>query len=409
MTHMHLYGSRSPGVVRILAAFCVLGVMAAGICCGRRGHSTSSTMPADRTRRTEFVRRHVLTGELLAVRSANVAVPELPEWRAPVRWLEKDGTAVKAGQKVAEIDAVSASGSLDQKRLAVTKARTALEQKSAEVARTLAEKRFRLEQQRVAMRKAEMEASVPEALVSRQKHRELQLAFDRARIEHEKAVEDLSATERSTAAEIEEAKMALGNAEAERIDSEKAIETMALRAPCDGLLIVSDHPWEGRKIEVGDAVWIGLSIAQIPDLSEMRVEAALSDMDDGDILSGMPAICTMDMYPDTGFTGSVTEITPVAQEPASGSTRRAFRVRVSLDRSDPERMRPGMSVKVVVEIERIKDALLAARGSIDFGSTPPQLRLNGGKRIDIVLGPCNAQDCVIVSGAVEGQELDAAR
>jgi multidrug efflux pump subunit AcrA (membrane-fusion protein) len=82
-------------------------------------------------------------------------------------------------------------------------------------------------------------------------------------------------------------------------------------------------------------------------------------------------------------------------------------VTVALERTDPERMRPGMSVKVAVTARRIEDAILAPRDALDLGTDEPHAVLAGGARVPVVLGPCDALRCVIEAGLEAGQPLRA--
>jgi len=78
---------------------------------------------------------------------------------------------------------------------------------------------------------------------------------------------------------------------------------------------------------------------------------------------------------------------------------------VSLDRLDAVRMRPGLSSRVVVHAMKQQDALLAPRAALDFSGSKPRAHLAGGKSVDIILGACNAQECVVKSGLTEGETL----
>ena len=60
--------------------------------------------------------------------------------------------------------------------------------------------------------------------------------------------------------------------------------------------------------------------------------------------------------------GSDREVDDIANETSQRSLRRVFRVRIRLEGLDLERMRPGMSVKVVAE-DRLQDALLVPRAA----------------------------------------------
>jgi HlyD family secretion protein len=119
----------------------------------------------------------------------------------------------------------------------------------------------------------------------------------------------------------------------------------------------------------------------------------------------LPAACTLDTYPEVRFPGKVVDLTPVAQEPPGQTLRRAFHARIDLEKTDPEKMRPGMSVKVEVETARLAGALLAPRAALDRSSSPPKALLAGGGTVDVRVGPCNAEECVIESGLAEGTRL----
>ncbi len=101
----------------------------------------------------------------------------------------------------------------------------------------------------------------------------------------------------------------------------------------------------------------------------------------------------------------VTDISAVAQEDNRNSLRRSFRVVVRLDQIDPARMRPGLSARVVVRREARRDALLVPRSALDFDGSSPRVRLAAGRSTAVKIGPCNAQECVVVDGLTEGQRL----
>jgi hypothetical protein len=357
----------------------------------------------------EFRGRFVLTGELEAVRADQIVAPRTPSWAIAIRWMEMDGAQVKAGEKVVEFDNSSFGGNLEDRRLALTQAEDDLSRARASTDATLAERRFAVEQRRNTVEKARIDAAVPEALLERRVHQERQLRLDRARIEMEKAEEDLRAFEASSKADLETRRIAVEKARREIETTEAAIGALVLRAPRSGLLVVAQHPWEERKLQVGDTVYVGWSVMSIPDLSAMRVVASLSDVDDGKIAAGMPAKCTLDAYPGETFNGVVRELTPIAQEPMRESLRRAFRVIVELTRTDAEKMRPGMSVKVEVETARQSGALLAPRAALDMSADRPRAALAKGGDAEVRLGPCNASECVVESGLEEGTRLRTVR
>jgi len=120
---------------------------------------------------------------------------------------------------------------------------------------------------------------------------------------------------------------------------------------------------------------------------------------------GAEAVVRLDSYPELTFPGVVRDITPIAQETSPRSLRRAFRVRVALEDTDPEKMRPGMAAQVEVHAQGLEDVLLVPRAGLDLSSSPPQALLESGESVSVELGPCNSLECVCVDGLDEGAWL----
>jgi HlyD family secretion protein len=390
-------------LILLLALLSLLGCAGAGAETGAAASGRDLV-----TRRGTLRERLVLTGELKAGRAAELVVPRTPSWQLQIRWMEKDGTPVKAGQKVVEFDNSQFTSDLDEKRLTVTQAADDLEKGRAEAATALAEKQFAVEEKKNDREKARIAASIPQSLLPLLEYQERQLALRKAEVAVEKAAADLAAAREGSAADLGVHEVDLAKARREIHAAEAAISALVLTAPRDGILVVADHPFEGRKVEEGDNVWAGLPVVSLPDLSSLAVEATLSDVDDGRVRPGMAALCTLDAYPGESFTARVLAVSAVAREAARSSLLRSFKVRLGLDRVDSGRMRPGMSVKVEVLGPEVKDAVLAPRAGLDLAG-PPRARLAAGGSVPVRLGTCDATACVVLSGLGPGTRLRAAR
>jgi len=397
--------------VNPLAPVAALLVLAAAACSA--GHANLAEAGPTQERhdltvsRGRFEDRFLLTGQLIAVNADNLVVPRIPSWQTTIRWLEAEGALVKAGQKVVEFDTGSFAQDLGEKRLAWEQAQSDLEQSDADRASQRAEKEWYVAQKSIVVEKAKIVASTPPEFVRGKDYQDNQLALARATTDLDKAGEDLSAFEASSAETVRQKTIGVEKSRRELDAAELAMAGMVLKAPRDGILVVADHPWQGRKIQVGDSVWVGLPVVSLPDLAAMQVEAKLSDVDDGRIATGLPVSCVLDAYPERTYLGQIAEITPVAQEAAGRSLRRAYNVRITLDAPDAERMRPGMSVKVEVRPKPRDGVLLAPRAGLDLAGKQARARLSSGQDVDVMLGPCNRDLCIVLSGVTEGSRLRA--
>lgn len=347
------------------------------------GYRDPAAATAPRVHRGTFINDMVLTGELNAADGSTIAMPRLPSWQTSIKWLATEGTDVKVGDRVVELDNGPIASNLDAKRQAVVQAEQQLTQKQAEWAADVAQKELEADRKKVDYDKTKLDAAIPKEVVSLREFEDRQTKFKRADVEYQKARDVLKSQREQVRADAANLQVTLDRARRELKEAEDAIAALTLRAPRAGLVVIRDHPWEGRKMQVGDGVFVGLPIALIPEPSSLRIEAALPDVDDGRVRVGMPARIVLDAYPSTTYTGRVTEISAVAQESARASMRRAFRVLVKLDKIEPARMRPGLSARVIIRREERPNAMLLSRAAI-------------AGRKDLKLGPCNAQECVVL-------------
>jgi HlyD family secretion protein len=358
-----------------------------------------------RVRRGTFTNTMLLTGELEAARGAMVSVPQLPSWQSSIKWLCADGADVRAGDRVAELDNTSFSADLYKKREDLTQAEQELQQKEAEWAADLRDKQFDLEKKRAELEKAKIEAEVPRDIVSNRDYEERQKKLRRASTDYDKTHATFTAQQKAVASDRANLQLKIDRARREYETAESSIQALVLRAPRDGIVVIRDHPWEGRKLQASDQVWVGFAIAMIPDMDSMQVAASLPDVDDGRVKAGMPAVVTLDGYPSMRFPARVVSVAAVAQESARLSLRRAFRVSVRLDQVDRTRMRPGLSARIEVARAWRNGVLLAPRAALDFSTAQPRARLDSGKLVNVSVGDCNSQECVVTSGLEEGARL----
>lgn len=354
-------------------------------------------------RRGTFVRTHLMFGEVDAVAAAELKVPRVPQGRAVLRWLVADGSPVKKGEVIAELDnATFASQAQD---LQITVAQAEIDLKRQEWQNGLAEtdRTLDIARKRAAFRRAEVDADVPEGILPRREHLEKQLALSRARADLDRAEEALAAQKKLGAEDLRIKQIALDKANYDLALARKSIRELTLRAPIDGVVFVNKHR-EGRLLQVGDDVFMGATVARMPDLAQIRVKAWLSDVDEGRVAIGAPASVIVDAYPDRTWPGRIDAIAPIAREPMPRSPRRFFDVTIKLESDARAELRPGMSTRVEVPLERLDDQLLAPRAALRFGEQPT-VRSADGREIAVAIVGCTAQACAIAGGPPEGTRL----
>lgn len=357
--------------------------------------------------RGAFEQRLVLTGEVDAAVSVHLSGPRTDDWNLAIRWLAEDGAEVHAGDRVASFDNVGVTDRLKELELAVIEAANASLEQQAKDAVAIADKAFAVEKERIGLAKAELDASVPATLLSRREAQTFALAKARSEVAFATATAELKATVDGSKHEAAVKAIAEDKAVRKLEIARLQLDGLDLEAPRDGTVLVGMHPFEGRRLQVGDNIWPGLTVVRLPDLSEMVVRARLDDVDDGRVHPGMAVHCVVDAFPDRPLRGHVAVVGAVAQELAQQSTRRYFDVRIELDETDFAVLRPGLSVRVEVVTRTIDDAVLAPRAGLDLGASPVVARLADGTEVEVEIDACDAQRCAIAAGLAGGEQLRA--
>ncbi|HTL37857.1 MAG TPA: hypothetical protein VL326_32220 [Kofleriaceae bacterium] len=354
----------------------------------------------------EVVDRVLLTGSIEATHAEEMRVPRTDTWELPIRWMAEDGALVKQGDRVLEFDNAQFTAQLQQQKLAVLDAVINFNTFVGVSALQIQDKQFALDSAKIQLDKAKVLASVPEDILPARTFQERQLELKRQQRAVEKAEKDLAAAKASTSLDRQVKQIELDKAKADIEHAEKSIDALTIKAPKDGVAVVGEHPWEGRKYQVGDTVQPGWTIISLPEFSAgMEVHAELSDVDDGRINIGMVGTCTLDAYPADPLPCVVKELMPVASGDRE-SLRRGFAVVISIDKFDRDRMIPGMAVKVELKRQPLA-SLVVPRAAVRFDETGSKVhvRLASGETKDIELDACDAQGCAVKSGLSENDSV----
>lgn len=346
----------------------------------------------------------LLTGEIAALHALDFGAPQTRGEPARLQWLAEDGAEVRAGDLVIGYDTSAVLAGLEDQRLRVSEAEIEWQARQQSARAEGERKAAALVRAELALERAALEADVPAELQPRRDWQQKQDARRRAQVVLAKARLEAGAQLVAGRSDVALASLALDKARRDLAASQELLARFTVRAPRDGVFVVRDHwnPQEGRRYRVGDTVWVGLTVASLPDLGQFEVRARLSQVDDGRIEPGQAARCVLDTYPDDVLpcrvetVGSVADVTSPA----------GFDVRLSLAAGDQGRLRPGMSVRVEVQRRTWPRALHVARDAVAYDGPQAYLRLATGKRRDVQIEACTTQVCVLSGGAQEGEGFE---
>ncbi len=349
--------------------------------------------------------RHVLAGELVASDSISLTVPNANIHPLQIRWLIEDGAHVRAGDRIAEFDNSSLLTQLEDLESQIDQRETELEVAAAQAAANVAQAEFALLSAQVQLRKASIEAEIPEDLTSAVEYANLQLELDKAQLELRESERALANASDSAQADVDLKRISYERALRDHALVLRRIDLVEVKAPRDGLVILQENRQEDRVFQPGDSTHTGATFAQLPDLRSLRVDARLYDVDDGLAAVGMTADVVLDAFPGETLQGTVTRVEQLARQVSRRSRRRVFVVSVDVEGIDTAKALPGMSARVVLHrsVGTSGDVVLP-RAALDL-SEPPTVLTRGGTRHEVEILDCNASHCISPFGPEPGTEL----
>jgi len=304
------------------------------------GINAGGDIPVAEAMRGEFQVVLSVHGELDAVNSESITTPVFYS-RPEIAWMVEEGSRVSKGDRILAFDAESLGKELSaarnelilaQTKIAQNKTKLTLKVNDAEADITRAE----LDLQVAKMQRTDSE-TVP--LVDRENARvnekKSSLAIDSAKSALETTKLESKADTQLLQLEVDER-----GRQVEQL--EEQLENAVILAPTDGLVLIEED-WQG-KWKVGSRPWSGAIVMRVPDMSSMKVEATVHEVDSPNIALDQPATVTIDAYPDLSFEGKVSKVADLAVARGEDQVK-YLEIEVALDETTPE-MKPGMTVRV---------------------------------------------------------------
>ena len=355
-----------------------------------------------RVKRGDFKVTVTTSGELRAMKFVRITAPQnaqaAQQWQMKIASLVPEGTLVKEGDVVAELDRSSIAARLTEVNTSLQKAQAQYEQAELDSTLNLSKAREELntltlavEEKRLAKEQAQYEAPT----VKRQ-----------AEIDYEKAERALAQAKKDLVTKTSQAraKMREVGAERDRFANQvrivqEVMQGFTIRAPAGGMVIY-EKEWNGKKRTVGSQIgaWEP-TVATLPDLSQMESQTYVNEIDIRKVQVGQQVELTLDSDPTKKFTGKVTQVANVGEQ-RPNSDAKVFEVKVLLAESDTT-LRPGMTTSNRIETASLPDVLYIPIEAVSADSGITVVYRRDGTRLakqEVETGTMSDDEVVVLRG-----------
>lgn len=328
------------------------------------GNATNSSVETHTLSLGKFSSRVTVTGELEAVQSKLITAPPI-SWRfgqLKISKLVDDGKQVKKGDLLAQFDKSEVEKALNEAKSNLEIAESELRKTQAKNKSDIESKEIDLEIARInhQITKLKLEQAAFKAEIDR-KQDEFQL--EEAGINLNKVEQELENQRNIQREEINKLRLRVQQEEAKLKEAEHTLSLLTIHAPSPGIAIIRRNGYTRNKFQVDDQTYPGNSLIGLPDLSQMKALVQINEIDIAKVKVDQKTIITLDAYPDTNFTGKITDIATLAHNKSREEKVKVFDVIVILDGQD-DRLLPGLTISCGIIIDELDNVLAVPTAAI---------------------------------------------
>jgi len=349
------------------------------------------------------------TGKVASAVTFEIGPPSAQDfWEYNLSWMIPEGSHVKQGDVVARFDATKIDDRLRQFSADLEKTLQEREKEERNLEISLKELRLDLVKAEGELKKLAVEIAVPEDLASSVEIEQLRLRKELAERRRDFLQEKIEFEQELVRSKLQILDVKREFSEGKIAYNEEIKAKFNVKAPVSGLVVYVAKR-NGDRWEVGESVWMMAKILEVADISTLRIEASILEVDSAQIAASQPAEITVDAMPGLTIHSKVDEIGRIVHARSQQDPSKVFDAYLPLESGKEEGLRPGMGVKVRIETGRhtgkITVPLIAVRASTD-GPYVEVLAASGRfERRPVTLAARNATRVVVAAGLEEGEEV----
>jgi HlyD family secretion protein len=347
---------------RLLGAAAILVGVAAIVAGTRYVRAAEVSVPSMVLETSTFVNLLEVRGEIRPLRSTVLTAPSSGSDLQIVN-LVRNGATVNAGDMVVEFDTTPQQRTVEQRQ-------SEQQQAQSEVAKVESEGRRKIQAAEALL--VELQSTAARArldlgrgeLSSKVEADKLKLALDDAEEKVAAQRRKLEGERRVAAAELSIVRQKRDKAAFDVADAQRIISSLSMKSPSAGQISLMPNfrgAGPGRtapEFKRGDRAWFGAPIAELPDLTTIRMSCRVDEADRARVPPDARVRVKIDAIPDREFPGTIGQISIVAKPDfTSFPPTRNFDVSVALDESDP-RVRSGMSATAMIALDELPNVIV---------------------------------------------------
>lgn len=356
----------------------------------------------------EFFVTITTTGELEAKNSIEIKGPEEARaagiWQMKISNLIAEGTVVKKGSFVADLDKSEITSKLKESELSFQKLNAQYTQAKLDSTLALTQARdemvnmfYSLEEKKIILDQSSFEAPAVK--------RQAQIDYERTERTLKQAKKNYVTKTQQSIAKIQAVEADLEKERQKMTIMLSTVQKFTILAPADGMVVYA-REWNGKKKVVGATLspWEP-TVATLPDLTVMESITYVNEVDIQKIAKGQSVTLKLDADPNKKLAGTVTNVANIGEQ-RPNSDSKVFEVRILINERDTT-LRPAMTTANEILVAKATNVLsvpleaLHAEGTTTF----VYIKRSGVVKQEVKLGLQNDNAAVVLEGVSSKDEI----
>jgi HlyD family secretion protein len=349
------------------------------------------------------------TGELRARKFVQIQGPtnaqQAQQFQMRIASLVPEGTVVKAGDLVGELDRSGIASKVQEVALALQKAEALFAQAQLDSTLQLAQAREELRNLEYALEEKQIikdQSTYEPPSVKRQ----AEIDLDKSKRALEQAKSNYVTKTRQAQAKMREVGADVARQSNLLKIVEEVMNSYTIRAPSPGMVIYVKE-WNGQKKTTGSQInpWEP-TVATLPDLTQMESLTYVNEVDVRKISVGNTVDITLDSDPNKRLSGKVSVIANVGEQRPNADAK-VFEVKIDVLQVDTT-LRPGMTTGNAILTSTVKNVLFIPLEAVSLEGDLNFVYRRSGRGIErqhIVTGTMNEDHIIVLHGLKESDEV----
>jgi multidrug efflux pump subunit AcrA (membrane-fusion protein) len=369
-------------------------------CKGKEASDIQVTM----VKRGTFIEELTEQGTVEAVKSISVTAPAISYRYGSLKIarIVEDGEEVEKGDTIMIFDPSEIKRAIIQAEQQLEIAKAEYEKLKSTQQSEIEDLEADLELARISQEisKINSETAIYEPEVTK---KEIKLKLESATISLNRAMEQIENKKIIHKEDLLQKTLTIKQLTSTLTDANSSMNNLFVVSPDKGITIKEENWNTSQKWAVGDQPYSGSKIIELPDLSEMRAEVKINEVDVSKVIPGQRVEIRPDAYSDSSYVGKVESVANLAQNKDYKSKIKIFPVQIRIS-GQSKTLLPGLTVSCKIIVSEITGVLFIPLESLfkEQGIEYVYLKSGSGfKRRDIKTGAINTDFAIVADGLNE--------